>query len=368
MWTVIIISLLAIIFSYLESIGQMKNGMRWGFIFLGALLALHYDYGNDYPGYYDIYKDITQYSLQDVLNNYTNVHFETGWQLLNWLFSRISVKNGFFLMVAVIAVLQNYFCYQFIRREVSQSYWPFAVFVYVCDTSLYLLSFSMMRQSFVVFTFMAIWPLIRDRKWLPSLAILIGCTFIHQSSLILLPFAFWGFLPVKNGKLVGVFYAALFVALFLSKDVLNSIYQNMMLIEQFDEYATTYDVGAIERTFSIGRILSYAPFVAIILYLILNKEADASSRRLVALAGIGTLIIPFVFIIPLLGRVGIYFSVYSLAAVPIAFGSIKKPYRILFFMVYFVVSIYGVYQFFEPSSAYSIHYSTYHTIFSLLWK
>lgn len=366
MWLVIIVSLLAILFSYLESVGQMKNGMRWGFIFLGALLALHYDYGSDYMAYFAGYKVIASSSLYDVLNDYTMTYGETGWQLLNWLFSRISMKNGFFLMVAVIAILQNYFCYQFIKREVSQSYWPFAVFVYVFNTSLFLLSFSMMRQSFVVFTFMAIWPLIRNRKWLLSLAILIGCTFIHQSSIILLPFAFWGFVPVKNGKLVGVFYAALFVALFLSKDLLNSIYQNMMLIERFDEYATTYDEGAIERSFSIGRILSYAPFVAIILYLMLNKEADLSSRRLVALAGISTLVAPFAFIIPLLGRVGIYFMVYQIAALPLAFGSIKQPYRNMFFMVYFVVSIYELYQFFEPSSVYSKSYSIYHTIFSLL--
>lgn len=366
MWIVIIFSLLAILLSYLESSGQSKNGMRWGFIFLGAIVALHYDYGNDYMAYFDAYKVIAQSSLYDVLNDNTMAYGETGWQLLNWLFSRLSVKNGFFLMVALIALLQNYFCYQFIRREVPQTYWTFAVFVYVCNTSLYLLSFSMMRQSFVIFTFMAIWPLIRDRKWIPSLIILVGCSFIHRSSLILLPFAFWGFLPVKNGKLLGGFYAALFVALFVSKDLLNSIYQNVMLIEQFDEYATTYDAGGVERTFSIGRLLSYVPFVAIILYLILNKEADENLRRMVALAGIGAFVVPFSFIIPLLGRVGMYFMVYQIAALPLAFGSIKQPYRNMFFMVYFVISIYGLYQFFEPSSAYSVSYSTYHTIFSVL--
>lgn len=366
MYLVLTIILVALLFSYLESIGKMKNGMKWAFILLGALLAFHYNYGSDYKEYYQVYLTVAQSSLHDVLNGSTMAYGETGWHLLNWAFSRISVKCGFFLMVAVIAVLQNVFCYHFIKREVPQAYWAFAVFVYVFDTSLYLLSFSMMRQSFVVFTFMAIWPLIRDRKWLPSLVFLVGCTFIHKSSLILLPFAFWGFVPVKNGKMIGLFYAVLFIALFVSKDLLNNIYQNMLMVEQFEEYSTIYEADVVERTFSIGRLLSYVPFVAIILYLITKKKTDYTSRRLVALAGIGTLVTPFSFIVPLLGRVGIYFDVYSIVALPLAFGSIKQPYRNLFFAFYYVVAIYGMYQFFEPSSVYYAAYSTYHTFFSEL--
>ena len=63
MYILIFVSLLSLFLTYLESAGQVKKGMAYGFGLLTLLAAIHYDFGNDYMPYYNTYNQITAFSF-----------------------------------------------------------------------------------------------------------------------------------------------------------------------------------------------------------------------------------------------------------------------------------------------------------------
>ena len=109
---------------------------------------IHYDYGNDYMPYYNVYKQVTSYRF-DLSGILAGDYFrEPGWVLLCWFFKPI---GGFFMMVAVLNLIENMLVYRTIKIYVEKKWWPLSVFIYLFSTSLYLLNFSMMRQKFIAF-------------------------------------------------------------------------------------------------------------------------------------------------------------------------------------------------------------------------
>ena len=126
MYIVIFCSLIALLLTYLESRNQAKGGMKWGFVIVTILGMIHYDYGNDYMFYYDVYKQVTSYrfDLSGILGDY---YREPGWALLCWLFKPI---GGFFMMVAVLNLIQNMLVYRTINNYVEKKWWPLSVFIY----------------------------------------------------------------------------------------------------------------------------------------------------------------------------------------------------------------------------------------------
>ncbi len=361
--TVIICSIIALILTYLESRGQMKNGMKFGFMLVTILGAIHYNYGNDYLNYLSIYNEVTDYSF-DLSGILAGDYFhDPGWVLLCWLFKPI---GGFFMMVAVLNIIQNIIVYKFIKENVALTWWPFAVFVYLFSTNIYLLSFSMMRQMFVMMIFLGMWKFIIQREWWIPLIVLYLCSFIHSSAVILLPFAFWGFLPMRNARYVGVSYVILLVLLWFFKNTLNDIFQfTMSLNDVFSEYADTYENYDVGIKLGFGFIINMIPFALSIVFLTSDKnDHSPQTKSLVAIGAIAFFIAPFGQIIRLISRIGMYFSTFSIVTLPYIYGNIKnKTYRLALLSLYTMITLYDYYLFFTDS-VFSEHYSTFHTIFS----
>lgn len=364
MYIVIFCSFLALFFTVLESKFQIRGGMKLGFILVTFLGIIHYDYGNDYMSYFNVYNEVTSYSfdLKGILDGY--YYHEPGWALLCWLFKPI---GGFFMMVAVLNVIQNYIIYNFIKCFVDYKWWPMSIFVYLFTTSFYLMSFSMMRQEFVVIVFLGLWTFIEKRKWLLPLIILYLCSFVHSSAQVLIPFVFWGYLPMKNGKLIGVFYAILLLVLWLFQDILNNIFQFALTIDEgFSGYANTYGTNGNNGVhIGLGFVIYMIPFVLSIL-LLLSKRDDLSvqTKQLIALSAISFLITPFGQIIQLVGRLSIYFSIFSIGAIPFVYKNVKNGYlRISLVALYTFVVLFDYYSFFQ-NPVWVDKYSNFHTIFS----
>lgn len=365
MYIVVICSFLALILTFLEYRGQARNGMMWGFVIVTFLGMIHYNYGNDYVSYYNGYQIITSYTfnLNSILAG--DVYREPGWTILCWLFKPI---GGFFMMVAVLNIIQNAIVYRFIKLNLEKGQWTFAVFIYLFVTSFYLMSFSMMRQMFVIIMFLGMWKYMIERKWWIPLIVIYICSFVHGSALVLLPFAFWGFLPMNNAKYVGIVYAVLLVILWLSSETLNSMFQFIMRIDNdFAEYAERYEDDDVGLKHGFGFIINMIPFVLSIMFLMSrNNELTVEQKRLVALSAIFFLIMPFGQIIKLVGRLGIYFGVYNIGAIPLIYGNIKKiEFRNGLQALYVLIILYDYINFFN-SPIFGEKYSTFHTIFSVL--
>ena len=367
MYIIIFCSLLAFFLTYLETKGKINNGMAWGFVLITFLGAIHYDYGNDYMNYYDFYQDITshKFDLKQVLDGY--YYKQIGWSLLCWLFKPI---GGFFTMVALLNIVQNIIVYRFIRKNVKNNWIPLSVGIYLFSTSFYVLSFSMMRQMLVMVIFLGLWDLIKYKKWQIPFLVLLLCSTIHTSSIILLPFAFWGFLSTKNVRLLGIFCIILLVILWLFRDVLNNMFEYAVgLNEDFEYYANSYgdDDNNKSLRLGVGFFLNLIPFCLSVLYMFSNSEnISEQSKKLVALYALSFLISPFAQVLQLVSRVGMYFSIYSIASIPLIYGNIKKSnFRIILVSLFVIILMYSYFGFWV-SPIFKKSYSEFHTIFNLL--
>ena len=365
MYIVIITSLIALYLTYLESRGQKEGGMKTGFVMLTILACIHYNYGNDYMSYYGVYKEveITPYDFQSIMAG--DIFRDSGWVLLNYLFKPL---GGFFVLVAALSIFQGVVYYRFIEKHVDKKLWWMAMFIYVISTSFYVINFSMLRQGFAVTMFLACYSLIIQRNIKSSLiaaAIMFLTSFVHHSAIITIPFCFWFFLPMKNGKLWCVTYISFFFLMYLSSDFMNAILEPLFASEFAEGYLNTYEQVNSGFTGGIGWVLLLLPFFVSLSYMFIS--GDEQKRLLVMLSAISTMIMPISMIIPMAGRVGIYFSVYSIAAFPTAYFAIpNKSWRQILVVSYLMITAFDYYKFFFIDTTWEKHYRDFHTIFEVL--
>lgn len=364
MFIVILTSIIALFLTYLDSRRILPRGMKLGFTLVTFLACIHYDYGNDYMAYYDIYKDIVniKFNFYDILSGET--YKEPGWALLCYSFKPL---GGFFSMVAVLNIIQNIIVYKIIKSNVKQSWWPLAVFIYLFSTSFYLLNFSMMRQGLVICVFLGTWKYIKEKKVLLAFAILFLCSMIHKSALVLLPFSFAGLFPIRKGYIAVVIYIILYLLIWFAGEFMNDVMELFLSFDEFEEYVVSYTNTESSNTYRLGFVLNLIPLILSLIYLLKSAISDPVSNKLaVALSIVSFIIAPFSDIIPIVGRVGMYFSVYQVIAIPRVYANIRNNvirYGLLFIFCFMIM--YGYLEFFQ-SDVFSKAYSTFHTIFSVM--
>ena len=366
MYIIIIISLVALLFTYLETRGVFRNGMRWGFILITIIAAIHYDYGNDYMPYLQTYNAITNNanSLHDVLTG--DYYRDIGWAVMNYYFQYL---GGFFMLVAILNIIQNAIVFRFIKKEVPAERRVLAVFIYLFTTTFFLMSFSMMRQMFVVCVFLGMWTYIKEKKWWIPLVVLFVCTFIHGSATILLPFSFAGFLPIqKANKIIATIFAAFIVALWVSNTWVEQFLGQVMILTETESFFERYSESDYDKGgFGLGAFIQMLPLVLGEFYLF-SKSSKVSRERslLVVLSLLGFATTPLISFIPLIGRMGIYFSIFQIASIPIIYGNIKNVFiRFTLLSLFILITIYDYVIFFN-SPVWQENYSVYSTIFSVL--
>lgn len=361
MYIVIFCSLLALFLTWLDSTKIFKGGMKWGFILVTFLAVIHYDYGNDYMGYFDLYNSLSAHpSIWSVWDS--DVYRDRGWSIINYLFQHV---GGFFALVAIISAFEGIVYYKAIKRYLPRNIWWFGTFIYLFATSFYLLNFSMLRQGFVIAVFIAVYPLIERRKWWLAGLIMFVCSFIHGSALILVPFCLWGFLPVKKGKPLVIVYSVVLVAMYVSSQFLASIPRFVMEnTDAFERYEDTYAESETVTQFGLGFIIYLIPTIISIIYLG-KKQAGNATKRLVALSCISAFFTPLGTVVPMIGRVGMYFGVFKILALPISYRAISnKTIRIVLTVLYIAIILYDYYLFFN-SEVFGEHYKVFHTILEL---
>lgn len=363
MIVVVSISVIALFLAILESQKRLKYGLKYGFMLITFLGCIHYDYGNDYMSYYDIYRDVVsqKFTLDNIKDGFS--FRDPGWGLMCWLFKPF---GGFFTLVAVLNIIQNVIIYKTIKREVKPTWRPFSFFIYLFNCNLYLISFTTMRQMFVAVTFFGLWYFIKQRKWVFPLIILIICSFIHSSAIILIPFSFWGYIPMRNGQIIGLIYLATIVILWIGKDILNLIFMfTAENNEKLSQYAQTYgDVSNQGLKIGLGFVINLIPMILSIYYLLnQRKTITQENRRLVALATVSSVIEPFTSIILLITRLTQYFTIYTILSYPLIYDNIKNiKIRIILMGFLIFITSYSYIYFFH-NETWAEHFAEFKTIF-----
>lgn len=367
MQVVIVCIIIAVFFTVLDSKRIIDWGMKAGFILTGILLAIHYDYGNDYMHYLERFRVIWQndYSISNVFNNLTIRNNEYGWTLINLFFSMFG-ENGFYLMVATLTTFQTWVYYRTIHKYVSRKWWWFATFIYLTHTSLFILEFSMMRQSFAIAVFLLLFGWIKKRKILQTLIVIYILITIHASAMVLLPFAFLGYLPKKGGSFYAWIIITAFIVCFISKTLLSSILQSLSTIEQIGEYTYNYSGGKNTERFGLGFLIHLIPFALAIRYLFTHRDIPSKHLIPILITSMGYILVPFMQILQLIVRIGFYFTAYSIVAEPIIYNDVKnKLIRNCLILLECSILAYTFLQFFS-SPVWIDYYTHFDTIFSVL--
>ena len=369
MSVVITISIIAFLLTLLQSLGVLPKGLMLGFVLTTFLLIIHFDYGNDYSTYYEWFLELidSDYSFTELIEPNADIK-DPGWFVLYWIFALIFGSGGFFVMVAIISIIEGIVYYKVICKYVPEKWYWLAMFIYLFQICLYPLTFSMMRQALVMALILLVYDNTRERKnIIQSIVLLIICFFVHKSSLFFIPFLFINYLPLnKYGKNIAITLVVFLLAFLFLNRITHSVLDYIMMIPFFVTYGSIYGDANVTITFGFGYILRLVMF-GVLLYYFISKDTENEYRDFVLLAALSIIILPFETIIPLIARINYYFQVFYIIAIPAAYRNIKN--RILregLLGLYILLEVYCYYLFFSPTSVFYEGYRNFHSIFSVI--
>lgn len=369
MIVLLLFSIIALILTYLSSKDQVKSGFKWGMFIITFIAAIHYNYGSDYESYFNWYQSFISgdYSLADVLQGAggalgQDTDKEYGWRLLYWLVKPLG-ESGFYVLVALISIFQGVVVYQLIKKYVPKKWMVFALFVYLFDTTLYVGSFSGMRQHLAMAIIGCALPFILDKKIIIASILVLLSTTIHQSAFIFLPFVIiLGFFPIKNTRTVCVIYISILIALIASDLLVGDLIARLFSMDVFEDYEHYAEISG--QSYGLGFLLSLIP-IFVTLYYMLQNPKDNTNSTIVSLSAITIVALPITLSVSMSFRLMYYFQFFNIISYPVVFGSIKN--KILRNGLIFLVAFYylfNYYTFFHTVIRYDSTY-IYHSLFEL---
>lgn len=360
MAVIIIISLLAFLFTILDSRKLLRGGMALGFTLITLVSIIRYDYGNDYMGYYSDFDNFCKYDIEDIIT-FNGYFKDSGWAIFCKLFEPL----GFFAFVAFLSLSCNVIYYKFIKENVSrQDYW-IAMFIYLFTFDIFALQLSMIRQGFVIALFVLSYHYLKKQQLLIPLVLMMLSISLHKSAIVIVPFLLLSKYPFKTlGKYTSVVILITFVLLFISSGMISQLLEGVLALEALSTYNSDY---ALEdgNEFGVRAMLEFIPFFISLYYLGSNKTFNGP-RYLVFLSTISALISPFTTIIHLISRISFYFTVFTIATVPLTYRNVGNKYvRIMLLSLFLAITLYVYFDRFN-NSVYTKYYAKFDTIFSIL--
>lgn len=366
MYVLLFFSVIALFLTLLSSRGAKFDGLKLGFFLVTLLAAIHYNYGSDYPEYLSKYKEFIShsYSFIDVLKGDIDDRAgENGWLLLMYLMRPLGI-SGFYVLVALLSIFQGVVVYQLIQKYVPNKWKVLALFVYLFNTSLYVGSMSGLRQHLAMTIIGCALPFILNKKLLYSLLIVLIATTVHKSAFVFIPFAFWGFISPRRGKLIVIILLAAVVVLFASKEYIEALSEWLFLIEDFQIYQH-YAEQEKTVSYGIGFILSLIP-VFLSLKILLKANVSDDVYKIVGISAISYVLMPITTTIALAARIGYYFEFFSIIALPYCYSSVKnKGIRIALLALFVLLYVYSYYNYFFLPERYQSTF-IYHSLLELI--
>ncbi|WP_150452010.1 EpsG family protein [Arenibacter lacus] len=361
MFATIIVSLTAILLAWMARFQKSKyGGLEVAFIILTIFMSIRFNFGNDYPAYLDYFKKIGSYSNFDIQLETT----EIGWSLLNKLFQPL----GFFGMIIALTVFEYAVIYRLIKKYIPKNWYWLSVFIFTFNNAYMLVSGSMMRQFLAMCIFILAIDFIVKKRWLVSILLVFLASFFHSSALILLPFCFLGYLNLSITRKTAWIWFGLYITLyFLAVEILGKYFFMLIELEQFNQYQYYLGHEKTAKGTGIGVIFN----MLIYLVLLLHQRFQSHNLRMIfILFAFSVFFYLFSDIAPLTGRLGYYFSIFSIICYPMMFEKTKNNYLKYSLLIGYISITTKVFlDFFDPAGIWYESFYTYQTIFSQTsWK
>ena len=174
----------------------LKGGNKLPFYsweILLSLLIFAVVAGARYHTGYDHAMYLEQYQHLQKTGDFSRQNFEYGFEWISRLFAMCNLHYFFFF--AFWALLQIGFLFFGLRNHKHLLCW---VGLGIMCGSYFLGWMNSVRQSVIVCLFVALIPLIKERKVLPYVIIVVAAAFIHKSALLLLPLFLISYLKIEN--------------------------------------------------------------------------------------------------------------------------------------------------------------------------
>ena len=366
--TIILWGVIAILCAMLQSIGIWKHGLFFGFVITTTLLAIHYDFGSDYMAYLDWYEDSLYSPMPKSISEFWEISRDPGWDILNLLFGTCFGKKGFYIMVAVLSIIEGLCYYVFIKKLVPTSWYWFAMALYVLNNHFFILTFSMMRQSLVMALLLPCFILIQQKKIITPLIVILILSTIHNSVLLCLPLLATPFIAINNKKHIAIILVVLWFLFLLASNILEPMLSKFATFsESFERYVDVYSKEESDMTFGIGYIVRLLPFIYMLYGLFTNQFED-QDIPLMLIWSLTIILTPFGTIIPLFGRLLFYFELADLVILPKMYATISfRPIRYGMISISLVLVIYALYMsFYLPTSVYYDSFLHFKTIYDII--
>ena len=270
-----------------------------------------------------------------------------GWSFLTVLFKTL-VSGDFHWWLATIAILSGIpIMLTFRKRSVA---FMFSMFLFVASTT-FSWMFNGIRQFVVAAILFSLYYLILERKRLWFIAIVLICSLVHTSALIVLPAIFFvDFKPF--GRVMILFIVVILSSAFsvsLLMDTMDTILQNSAYHDNLNQFVD--DDGAHPL-----RVLFES--VPVFMALIKRKQILALNNSFLNLCVNMSTVSAGLFFIAMLtsgimiGRLPIYFSLYNYILIPYLINKLYAPNRKAIYFCFYVAYI--VFYFFSTGHYYYI--------------
>ena len=219
-------------------------------LFFSVIAGARYHTGYDHAMYLDQYLN-----LQNT-GDFSRHNFEYGFEWISRLFAWCNIH--YFFYFAFWALLQIGFLYFGLRHHKHLLCW---LGLGIMLGPYFYSWMNSVRQSVVVCVFVALIPLIRDRKFLPYALIVVLCAFLHKSSLMLLPVFLICFITIRDKSpsqwiFLGIFAVFVIVGSFPFWTKYFTNYQWLIELTGYSNYGNLNDpnVGGTMRMVGWGPI------------------------------------------------------------------------------------------------------------------
>lgn len=347
---------------------RYKYGLETAWLLIFVFLAIRYDFGNDYMSYMETFS--WGVSFDDELGVYRMAReSEPGWQFLCKLFHPL----GFFTFVALLTAFECYAFYSVTKRYVPERYYWLAIFIFVFTPSIMLIGCSAMRQMLAIAIFANSIKYIERRKFFPYIISIFIASQFHTSAVILYPLYFLAFYSGQQRVFNGLMVVA-YIILLSSSEYMRGVIESVATIAGEEETVDYYLENAVfqQGGSGLGNIFK----VIILSYIALTLHIRSSNARIpFFLLIVGTFIVPFSTVVPMMGRLGYYFGVGGMVCYPIILKDdliggerglgTKRVSSAIVLALMILLTIFEYTSFFV-SPVWIEKFSTYHTIFEAL--
>lgn len=364
MWFVIITSLFAVLLTYLSKFRGKEKLFHIAFVMMTCIAAIHYDYGTDYMTYYDLWYKYSGWDLKFFLDEFftQTSYMESGWILLNIIFG---FKNGFFLLVALLNIIQNYVYFRLIRDYVSRENRWLAMFLYLFMDCLYLVNFSMMRQGFAAAMFVAAIMLMNKRRYVLAISILLFTTTVHVTAFVCIPFLLLYLIPQDKIKVLVQAMLGFLVVMFLFANMAKDLLTAVLTIEQFGKYEAGDTISGV----GLGYVLNHIPNVVLMAAIIRKGMLKTKEERIMSIITVSDMLLTPLQMsgAAMIGRLGVYFMAFRIAMIPTVYARIPvASYQKAVYFILIAMTLMDYYIFFNSWFYAESFGGEFKTIFSVM--